>query len=116
MNHLLAILDAAVASPMDVLGLVLLAVLALILWRAQRGPGKVDLTYLLVDSAVGNVTLAKFAGFGAFLASTWVLVDLAVTGKWDSTYGIGYIAIWAGAKVATDYALMRGNQSTTTTP
>lgn len=108
MTHLIAILDAAIASPMDVLGLFLLGMTAWILWRAQRGPGKIDLTYLLVDSAVGNVTLAKFTGFGAFLASTWVLVDLAVTQHWDSTYGIGYVAVWAGAKVATDWALMHG--------
>ena len=116
MTHLVAILDAAVASPMDVLGLVLLAVLAFILWKAQRGPGKVDLTYLLVDSSVGNVTLAKFTGFGAFLASTWVFVDLAVTGRWDSTYGSWYIALWAGAKVATDFALARSTSNANATP
>jgi hypothetical protein len=105
-DHFWRLIDAAVASPMDVLGLVLLALLVWILTSAQISKtSPVDLSYLLVDSTIGHVTLAKFAGFGAFLSSTWVFVYLAVTGRFDTTYASIYMAVWAGAKVATDYAL-----------
>ena len=107
----LRLVDAAVASPMDVLGLALLAVLVYVLWRAQRTQGnKIDLAYLLVDSTTGTVTLAKFSGFGAFLASTWIVVDLTITGHFDTTFAGFYMGIWGGAKVATDWAL-RGRPS-----
>jgi len=108
-EHMWRVIDSAIASPMDVLGLVLLALLGWILTVAQFSKGSpVDLSYLLVDSTIGKVTLAKFAGFGAFLASTWVFVDLAVTQRFDSTFATFYCAIWAGAKVATDWALRGG--------
>lgn len=105
-DHLWALVGMAVASPMDVLGLFLLAMLCWILARAQFDKNsKVDLTYLLVDSQVGNVTLAKFAGFGAFLASTWVFIDLAVTNHFDTGYAFVYVGSWAASKVATDFML-----------
>ena len=99
----------ALSSPMNVLGSLLIIMLAVVLARAQASKtSKIDFSYLLVDSTVGNVTLAKFAGFGAFLASTWVFIDLAVVGHFDTTYAIAYVAGWGGFKVATDYALRDG--------
>ena len=95
----------ALSSPMNVLGTLLIIMLAVVLARAQASKNKIDLSYLLVDSTIGNVTLAKFAGFGAFLASTWVFIDLTVTGHFDSGYAFAYVGIWAGAKVGTDYLL-----------
>ena len=96
----------ALSSPMNVLGTLLIVMLAVVLARAQANKtSKIDLSYVLVDSTIGNVTLAKFAGFGAFLASTWVFIDLTVTGHFDSGYAFAYVGIWAGAKVGTDYLL-----------
>jgi hypothetical protein len=97
----------ALSSPMNVLGLFLLMLLGWILWRGQHDKNNkaFDLNYVLVDTTVGTITLAKFGGFSALLASTWVLIDLTVTGHFDSPYAIAYIAGWGGFKVATDYML-----------
>ena len=91
-----------VASPTNVLGLFLLLMVAAMLAWAQFGKSKVDFTYLLVDPAAGQVTLAKFAGFGAFVTSTWVFVALTANGKFDGGYAWGYLLTWAGVKVASD--------------
>lgn len=98
----------ALSSPMNVLGAFLLAILCWILARAQFDKANpIDLSYLLVDATVGNVTLAKFGGLGAFLASTWVFIDLPVTGHFDATFAGWYMGVWGGVKVATDFMLKR---------
>lgn len=93
-----------VSSPVNVLGLFLLLMTVVMLCWAQFGRSKIDLAYLLVDSAVGNVTLAKFGGFGAFIASTWVFCGQFATGKFDGGYATTYLLTWAGVKVAADFA------------
>jgi hypothetical protein len=99
------------SSPVNVLGLFLLLVTCVILLLAQRDKkNKIDLQYLLVDPEVKNVTLAKFAGFGAFMASTWVLVALVVENHFDATYGLGYIAGWGAVKVSQDYFNQRAKE------
>lgn len=97
----------ALSSPMNVLGSFLLVLLGWILWRCQHDQANqaFDLNYLLVDSTTGKITLAKFGGFVALLASTWVLIDLTVTGHFDAGYAFAYVGCWAGSKVATDFAL-----------
>lgn len=107
-----------VSSPINVLGLFLLLLVALILARAQ-GKG-LDLSYLLLDSQIGKVTLAKFTGFGAFTASTWIVVQQAVIGKLDAGMFTAYIAGWGAVKVAQDYFNSKApepaaQQETTTT-
>lgn len=93
---------------MNTLGCFLLVMFAVILVRAQFDEkNKIDLSYLLVDSTTGNVTLAKFTGLGAFLTSTWVLVDLAVSGHFDPSFAGWYMGVWGGVKVATDFMLNR---------
>lgn len=90
------------------LGVVLLLGGAWILWHAQRDPDSpVDLSYLLVDSTIGKVTLAKFAGFGAFLASTWIFIFLPVTDHFDVGYASAYLLSWGAVKVAGDLTLTR---------
>ena len=102
----------ALSSPMNVLGLSLLFLLGFILWSGQRDKSNpsFDLNYVMVDATVGKITLAKFGGFCALLASTWVFIDLPVTGHFDTSYAIAYIAGWGGFKVATDYMLRDGRK------
>jgi len=89
---------------MVMLGLLGIWTFIYILRKAQKDRrNPIDLAYLLVDPTVGKVTLAKFAGFGAFLASTWVFFFLPVSGHFDTGYAAAYIATWAAAKVATDF-------------
>lgn len=97
----------ALSSPMNVLGSFLLVLMAVIFWRGQldKSNPQFDLNYALVDSQIGKVTLGKLSGFVALLASTWVFIDLPVTGHFDASYAIAYIAGWGGVKLGTDYLL-----------
>lgn len=89
---------------MEGLGCVLLLLGVYIIWRAQRDPtNKIDIAYLLVDSQTGNVTLAKWCGLVALLASTWVFVYMAVSNRFDTTFAIAYLGTWGAVKVAQDY-------------
>ena len=98
-----------VSSPMNVLGLFLLAITVFILARAQTDKkNKIDLQYLLVDSSTQKITLAKFSGFGAFMASTWVFVMLPVTGKFDAAFASAYMVTWGAVKVAQDVIQSKG--------
>lgn len=86
------------------LGALGLLLIAWVLWNAQHDPNnKIDLNYLLVDSQVGNITLGKFAGLISLVASTWIIVYLAVIGKFDGTAFAAYLAAWAAVKVFGDY-------------
>lgn len=88
----------------------LLALGVYVLWRAHRNRrSAIDVEYLLVDGALTppRVTLAKFTGFGAFLVSTWIVLYLTVTGKFDSTAFVAYLAAWGAVKVAGDYITAR---------
>ena len=90
---------------MPVLGVFLLTMFCWILLQAQMNRrNKIDLSYLLVDSTINNVTLAKFGGLMALVASTWVFIYLPVSGHFDSAYAIGYIVGWGAVKVATDFS------------
>ena len=98
----------AVSSPINVLGLFLLLLVTVILTYAQfNKKNKIDLVYLLIDPTLGKVTLAKFGGFGAFVASTWVFIELPVSGHFDAGYATMYTLTWAGVKVASDFAQTR---------
>lgn len=91
-------------------GGILLALAVYVLWRAHRSrSSQIDVEYLLVDGALTppRVTLAKFAGFGAFLVSTWVILYLTVADKFDATAFVAYLAAWGAVKVAADYLQTR---------
>jgi hypothetical protein len=88
---------------MEILGGALALMFGYLLWAAHRNPSNnVDLSFLLVDTSLGNVTLAKFGGLLALIVSTWVFVYLPVAGKFDATFAVGYIATWGAVKVASD--------------
>lgn len=79
---------------------------AYVLWRAHRSRNSaIDLAYLLVDGALDppRVTLAKFSAMVALLVSTWIVVFLTVSGKFDSAAFTAYLATWGAVKIAGDY-------------
>lgn len=88
---------------MYALGAMGILLIAWVLYNAQHDRNnKIDLNYLLVDSAVGNVTLGKFGGLISLVASTWIIVYLAVTNKFDGVAYAAYLAAWAAVKIAGD--------------
>lgn len=94
----------ALSTPENVLGLFLLfMVTAVLAWSQFSNRSQIDLAYILVDPKLKKVTLAKFGGFGAFVASTWVLVALTARGHFDAGYASVYLITWAGVKVASDF-------------
>ena len=100
-------------------GAVLLLLGVYVLWRAHRSrTSAINVEDLLVDATTQppRVTLAKFAGFGAFLVSTWVVLYLTVSGKFDSAAFIAYLAAWGAVKVAGDYINSRATYQTSVRP
>ena len=69
----------------------------------------INLAYLLVDGSLqpARVTLAKAAGLGSFLASTWWITWLVVADKADSAMITGYIIGWGAVKVGGDITALR---------
>jgi ABC-type phosphate transport system permease subunit len=86
------------------IGLFLLFMFCWILWTAQTDrESPIDLKYLLIDTQLKQVTMAKFGAFGAFIASTYIFIYLPVTGHFDGTFAGIYVGAWIAGKVATDY-------------
>src|SRR6266576_1008748 len=84
------------------LGLLLILMLAWIFWKAQRGKSKIDMEDLLLDPTVGKITQGRFWGLIGGASGTWVFIYLPVSGHFDSTYAVGYLAAVFALKVAGD--------------
>jgi hypothetical protein len=86
-------------------GAVLFLLGAWIMYRAHRSKtSEIDWAHLLVDPSLDppRVTLGKFTGLGAFLASTWWVTWLVSDGKADAALLIGYMGVWGAVKVASE--------------
>lgn len=102
----------ALSSPTNVLGLFLLGFITVFLtWAQFSRKSKIDLAYALIDPAVNKVTLAKFGAFVALATSTWVIVALTASNKFDATAFSVYLAAWAAVKVAADIKQAQEGQS-----
>lgn len=83
--------------------LILLAGLALMLWRAQRS-GKLDMAQMFHDTE-GRASGGKFAILGAWIISSWFLMAAMVSKLSDmvliACMGI-YLLFWSGAPIALE--------------
>lgn len=92
-----------VGLSMQLLGLFCIILLVVLMFSAQRDKkNKIDFAMLLVEPAVGNVTLAKYGGLVALIATTWIIIYLTVTGHFDATAFLWYLTAWCGVKIAAD--------------
>lgn len=77
----------------SVLGIALLLLGAFVLWRADKSKSNpVDFAHLLIEN--DRTSLRKFMELLAGLASTWVLVYLAVADKLTEGYYLAYLGCW----------------------
>ena len=72
---------------------------ALVLHGWQKNHPEFDLADLVTGDN-GKVSLAKFGQVSALLVSTWGFVVLIQQGKLTEYYFIGYMAVWAGYRLA----------------
>lgn len=101
-----------------IIGGIMILIAIYVLWRAHRSRSSaINLADLLLDSTYHppRVTLAKFIGFGGWLASTYWISYVVASGKYDPTsLIIGYIGVCLAAKVATDVVNARSEDDKTT--
>lgn len=78
--------------------LILLAGLAVMLWRAQRS-GRLDLARMFTDDA-GKESGLRFAILGSWVMSSWYLMASVVKGNSDAMLLGTYLLFWSGAPIA----------------
>ena len=84
-------------------GVFLIVVLVIILLKAQLSRNnRIDLNDTLIDPAIGKTTPGRFWTLVGGTAGTWLFIYLPVSGHFDSTYAIFYLAAVFGLKVAGD--------------
>jgi nicotinamide riboside transporter PnuC len=90
---------------LQLLGLAMVAMFALLLWKAQRAPRRenpFDAAQMFQDSK-NRTSGSKFVGMLAGVASVWVVVFLAVTNRAiDPTLFIGWLVALVLGKVGTE--------------
>ncbi len=79
------------------------------LLRLQQGKNKFDFKDILMDPRSGytHASSDRFFLFGAFCASTWVLIVQTDKGQLAEWYFNGYMVTWCGSRLISKY-LERG--------
>lgn len=67
-------------------------ILALSLWSAQKRHPHFDLFDLLMEE--GRVSNVKCVLMGAFAVTTWMMINLTLTGRMTEGYFSAYVAGW----------------------
>jgi hypothetical protein len=90
----------------EFLGGAMLLLLVLVLIQAHFSKdSRINLADLLLDHQLnkrGQVTLAKFGGFIALLASTWIVVYLALDKALTDFIFVSYLGAWVLGKLGTE--------------
>ena len=84
-------------EPINIVLIATLAVAAFVVIRAQAS-GKFDFGEMLRDED-GRPSSSRVMGFGAFAASTWVLMRYATANSITDWIWWGYLAAWSGSAV-----------------
>lgn len=79
-----------------------IVLIAVVLWRAQRRDD-FDFAQFLRDES-GALSSFRLIGFGAYAASTWVLMRYAVTYAVPEWMWWGYVAAFSGSAVVAKLA------------
>ena len=95
------------------IGLGLLGLGTLVLWRAHRSKDvPIDFAHLLVD-VNGKTSLRKCGQALCLLASTWIVLWMASLKTLNETIFIGYVVIWAARSAVGPLVAARAGSITT---
>jgi hypothetical protein len=95
------------------IGIGLLGLGTLVLWRAHRSKDTpIDFAHLLVD-VKGKTSLRKCGEALALLASTWVVLWMASLKTLTETIFLGYVLIWAARSAIGPLVAARAGSITT---
>ena len=88
----------------QILGLVMLAAMVWLFWKAQRDPhNPIDFSTMFVWPATNQTSLILTLTFIAGMAGTWVVVDMEFRSRLTAEIFLGYLGIMVLGKGMTEW-------------